>query len=753
MHVTKRDGHREPVSFDKVLRRVHTLAAELRGIDAVRVAQRVVQYVVDGVLTSDLDELAAQTAAAFASQHPDYARLAGRIAASNLQKMTEASLGAVHRHLAPDVLEFAQTHAAELDAAMVWERDLQYDYFGFKTLERSYLLRDGQTRRIVERPQVMLMRVSAGIHCGDLAATLETYDLMSRGAFTHATPTMFHAGTPRPHLASCFLLPVEDDTIEGIFRTVSRCALISKGAGGVGFSVSNVRAAGSAIGASGGTSAGLLPMLRVFEATARYVDQGGGKRRGAFAAYLEPWHADVRVFLDMKKNHGAEELRARDLFYALWVPDLFMRRVEADAPWTLMCPSQCPDLVDLHGVDFDVRYEAYEREGMGTAVSAQELWFAILDAQAETGTPYMLFKDACNAKSNQRHLGTIRSSNLCTEVVQYSSADEVAVCNLASVALPHFVSDARAVGEVGVLCFDHAALARIVRVVVRNLDAVIDRNAYPLPEARTSNLRHRPLGIGVQGLADVFAMMDVPFDSEAAARLNRDIFETIYLAAVDASCELAQERGAHATHAGSPAAHGVLQFDMWGVKPQRQAEWCAVKARVAKDGLRHSLLVAPMPTASTAQILGNNECFEPFTSNLYVRRVLAGEFAVINKHLVRRLESLGLWTEAVRQSIVAGNGSVQHVREIPDDVKRVYRTAWELSMRTLIDLAADRAPFIDQSQSLNLFVAAPTHAKLSSMHFYAWKRGLKTGMYYLRTKPAADAVKVTVPVDCAACSA
>ena len=758
--VIKRDGRREAVSFDKILRRVQTLADGLQATDTVRVAQRVVQGVRDGVTTVELDELAAQTAAALATQHPDYAHLAARISVSNLHKQTEASMRAVFPSLAHDVRAFCEDNLKVLDDSLVWSRDFQYDYFGFKTLEKSYLIRDADGV-IVERPQVMHMRVACGIHCGDLKSVLETYDLMSRGVFTHATPTMFNAGTKAPHLASCFLLPVADDSIVGIADTWKRCAVISKSAGGIGFSTSNVRATGSAIQSTGGRSNGLLPMLRVFDAIGRYVDQGGGKRKGAFAAYLEPWHADVRVFLDMKKNHGMDELRARDLFYALWIPDLFMKRVESNGEWTLFCPSKCSDLVDLVGDAFESRYAEYEAAGVGVAtLKAQDLWFAILDAQIETGTPYMLYKDACNRKSNQQNLGTIRSSNLCTEIIQFSSEDEVAVCNLASIALPRFVVTGTSHQE---SWFDHDALAAVVCVVTRNLNKVIDRNAYPLAEAKRSNLRHRPIGMGVQGLADVFMMLDVPYDSDEARALNRDIFETIYYAAVAASCTLAERDGAYDSYLGSPASLGSLQFDLWDVEPAKEPtrgvtwNWEALKERVAVHGLRNSLLVAPMPTASTAQILGNVEAFEPITSNLYVRRVLSGEFVVINKHLVKTLESLGMWTEDVRLAIIAGNGSVQHVAGIPDHVKKVYKTAWEMSMRTLLTLAADRGPYVDQSQSLNLFVAAPTHAKLSSMHFYGWKKGLKTGMYYLRTKPAADAVKVTVPVEvaegCVSCSA
>ncbi len=761
MEVIKRNGCREVVSFDKILRRITRLCNGLNAVDPVRVAQRVVQGVHDGVQTTVLDVLAAETAASLSSHHPDYARLAGNIAVSNLHKMTTASVRSVFEYLADNVRAFAVEHLTTIDSHIDWSRDYGYDYFAFKTLERSYLLRDEKGETVIERPQVMLMRVALGIHYGSLDDVFETYDYMSNKAFTHATPTMFNSGTRYPHLASCFLLPIMSDSIEGIYETQKRCAIISKSAGGIGFSVSNVRAEGSRIHSTGGKSAGLLPMLRCFEATARYVDQGGGKRKGAFAAYLEPWHADVQVFLDMKKNHGAEEARARDLFYGLWIPDLFMRRVATNGLWTLFCPSKCPDLVDLCGSDFDTRYEEYELMSGYAAktLSAQELWFAILDAQIETGTPYMLYKDACNLKSNQKHLGTIRSSNLCTEIVQYSSASEVAVCNLASLSLPFFVDR----DEVDQLFFNHETLFRVTCVVTRNLNKVIDRSLYADEAAKRSNEQHRPIGIGVQGLADVFAMLHLSFEHPDAMTLNEDIFETIYLAATSTSCELARKHGRYSSFDGSPASQGILQFDMWDVRPKRVKEWTALKTNVVEHGLRNSLLVAPMPTASTAQILGNNECFEPFTSNIYVRRVLAGEFAIINKHLVKHLSELNLWNENVRTSIIAANGSVRDVTSIPDNVKQIYKTAWEMSMRTLVDMAAARAPFVDQSQSLNLFVAAPNHAKLSSMHFYSWRKGLKTGMYYLRTRAAADAVKVTIPVkkqqkqesdeECLACSA
>ena len=735
-----------------VLQTLERLADGLPHTDPSRVADRVVRGATANMSDAEVTDLCAETAVALSFQHPQYAYLAARVLLDALYATTLASVAAIYPLLADDVRAFAQRHETALDAALDWEADRRYDYFGLKTLHKSYLLRAKGGGEVVERPQVMLMRVALGIHCGHLDDVLDTYRLLSRGVFTHATPTMFNAGLPHPHLASCFLLPIEEDSIDGIFATNARCAAISKSAGGIGFSVSNVRAAGSAIASTGGKSAGLLPMLRCFEATARYVDQGGGKRKGAFAAYLEPWHADVRVFLDMKKNHGAEELRARDLFYALWIPDLFMKRVEADATWSLFCPSKCPDLVDLCGDAFDERYLHYESEGLAVAtLPAQQLWFAILDAQVETGTPYLLYKDACNRKSNQQHLGTIRSSNLCTEIVQFSSREEVAVCNLASLSLPAFVVDDG---------FDFDALSEATHVLTRNLNRVIDRNAYACEEARRSNERHRPIGLGVQGLADVFAMLHLPFDGARARALNRDIFETIYFASLSASSDLAARDGPYASYAGSPASAGKLQYDLWGrteeveARPDRRWDWRALKARIAATGLRNSLLVAPMPTASTAQILGNTECFEPFSSNLYVRRVLAGEFAVVNRHLVARLEELGLWTEEVRQQIVAANGSVQRIAQIPEDVRAVFKTVWELSMRVLIDLSADRGLFVDQSQSLNLFVAEPSHQKLTSMHFYAWKKGLKTGQYYLRTRPAADAIKVAVPVEvCDSCSA
>lgn len=758
--VLKRNGSREEVKLDKILTRVRVQSVDLTHVDPVRVSKRVVQGVCDGVTTAELDDLAADTAASLCSVHPEYSTLAARIAISRLHKETSGNMDDLYHMLDPECVQFIRDNYETIRDALVWDRDFDYDYFGYRTLTRSYLIRDANGERVVERPQQMYMRIAIGIHCGDLTRTLETYENMSLKRFTHATPTMFNSGTKFPHLASCFLLPIGDDSIEGIMETNKRCALISKSAGGIGFSVSNVRAAGSRIHSTGGTSSGLLPMLRCFESTARYVDQGGGKRKGAFAAYLEPWHADVFTFLDMKKNHGVDELRARDLFYALWIPDLFMRRVESGGTWSLMCPRSCPGLVDKYGAAFDAAYLEYERTpgAVVRTVHAQDLWFAILDAQIESGNPYLLYKDACNEKSNQKNLGTIRSSNLCTEIVQYSSDVEIAVCNLASVSLPSCIDDNGA--------FSHIELARIVRIMTRNLNRVIDRNAYAREEARRSNMRHRPIGLGVQGLADVFALLEYPFDSPNARKLNTEIFETIYFSALETSCQLAVEEGPYDSYENSPVSKGILQMDMWegGVdKCSGRWDWSALRARISQAGVRNSLLVAPMPTASTAQILGNNECFEPFTSNIYVRNVLAGEYTVVNKHLVRALDRLGLWNDDMRQSIIAGEGSVQGIPTIPGNIKSIFKTAWEMSMRVVLDMSADRGVFVDQSQSLNLFASDPTHKSLSSMHFYGWKLGLKTGLYYLRTRAAASAVKVTVDANklvpshceetCLACSA
>lgn len=750
----KRDGRRQPVKFDKITARIKKLAYGLDPIvDVTEVAQKVCTGVYDGVSTSELDDLAAETAAYMSTKHHDYSALASRIAVSNLHKNTTKSfsdtIDRLHTYVMPsngakaplisdEAAEFVSKNAEKLDAAVIYDRDFSYDYFGFKTLERSYLLRiDG---KVVERPQHMLMRVSVGIHLGDMEAILETYDALSSKVFTHASPTLFNAATPRPQLSSCFLLTMTEDSIEGIYDTLKRCAAISKSAGGIGLAIHNIRATRSYIRGTNGTSNGIVPMLRVFNDTARYVDQGGGKRKGAFAIYIEPWHADIFDFLDLRKNHGKEEARARDLFYGLWINDLFMSRVEANEKWTLFCPNEAPGLDNVWGEEFEALYKKYETEGRGRrSIEARKLWYAILDAQIETGTPYMLYKDSANRKSNQQNLGTIRSSNLCTEIIEYTSPGEVAVCNLASIALNQFVSNGT---------YDHEGLRMVTKMATRNLNKIIDKNFYPVGEARHSNLRNRPIGLGVQGLADAFILMRLPFESEGAAELNKAIFETIYYSALEASCEIAAEEGAYETYDGSPVSKGVLQFDMWGVTPSDRWDWDGLRGKIAQFGVRNSLLVAPMPTASTSQILGNNECFEPYTSNLYSRRVLAGEFTVVNKHLVSDLQELNLWTPAIKTKILAASGSVQNIAEIPADVKELYKTVWEISQKTIIQMATDRGAFIDQSQSLNIHMAAPSVAKLSSMHFYAWKAGLKTGMYYLRTRPAADATKFTVsPAD------
>ena len=750
MHVIKRDGRQEPVQFDKITARIKKLCYELHpSVDPVKIAMRVIEGVYDGVTTTELDNLAAEVAATNAVSHPDYASLASRIALSNLHKSTKKSFADTMEDLftyidpitgenaslvAKDVIEIVRENADFFDSQIIYDRDFNYDYFGFKTLERSYLLKiNGQ---IVERPQHMLMRVSIGIHKDDLEAAVNTYNLMSEGWFTHATPTLFNSGTPKPQMSSCFLLTTREDSISGIYDTLKQCAKISQNAGGIGLSIHDIRATGSYIKGTNGTSNGIVPMLRVFNDTARYVDQGGGKRKGSFAIYVEPWHADIFDFLDLKKNHGKEEQRARDLFYALWIPDLFMKRVEENGDWTLMCPNECPGLADTHSAEFEALYQKYEAEGKGRkTIKAQELWFKILESQIETGTPYMLYKDAANSKSNQQNLGTIRSSNLCTEIIEYTAPDEVAVCNLASIALPKYVENG---------AFDHDKLFEVTYQVTKNLNRIIDRNFYPIPEARNSNMRHRPIGLGVQGLADVFILMRHPFDSEEARALNREIFETIYYAACTASKDLAKVEGAYETFKGSPASKGQLQFDMWGVTPTDRWEWDVLKEEIKTHGLRNSLLLAPMPTASTAQILGNNECFEPYTSNIYTRRVLSGEFIIVNKHLLRDLTKLGLWDDDMKNRIISANGSIQNIKEIPDNLKALYRTAWEIPQRALVDMSADRGAFICQSQSLNVFMENVNTAKLTSMHFYAWKKGLKTGMYYLRTKAATDAIKFTV---------
>lgn len=750
MFVIKRDGRKEVVKFDKITARIKKLCYGLNPtVDPSRIAMRVIEGVYDGVRTFELDNLAAEVAATNTIYHPDYAQLASRIAVSNLHKNTEKSFsgtmdilyhykdpktGEKAALLADDVYNIIQENKELLDSTVIYDRDFNYDFFGFKTLERSYLLKTNGL--ITERPQHMLMRVAIGIHKQDVESAIETYHSMSQGWFTHATPTLFNAGTPKPQMSSCFLLTTQEDSISGIYDTLKQCAKISQSAGGIGLSIHDIRAKGSYIKGTNGTSNGIVPMLRVFNDTARYVDQGGGKRKGSFAIYIEPWHADIFDFLDLKKNHGKEEARARDLFYALWTPDLFMKRVEEDGVWTLMDPHECPGLSDCHGAEFEKLYTKYETEGKGRkTIKAQELWFKIVESQIETGTPYMLYKDACNGKSNQQNLGTIKSSNLCTEIVEYTAPDEVAVCNLASIALPKFVKDGS---------FDHDKLFKVAYQITKNLNRIIDNNYYPVPEARNSNMRHRPIGIGVQGLADAFILMRFPFESEEAKKLNKDVFETIYYASLTASKDLAKVDGAYETYAGSPVSQGKLQYDMWDVTPSDRWEWDILKEEIAKFGVRNSLLLAPMPTASTAQILGNNECFEPYTSNIYSRRVLSGEFIVVNKHLLRDLVSLGLWNEDLKNKLVAENGSVQNIPEIPVNLKELYKTAWEISQRTILDMAADRGAYICQSQSLNIFMTSANPGKLTSMHFYGWKKGLKTGMYYLRTKAAIDAIKFTL---------
>ncbi len=753
MYVVKRDGRKEPIMFDKITARVRKLCYGLNPlVDPVKVAMRVIEGLYDGVTTSELDNLAAEIAATMTITHPDYAKLAARISVSNLHKNTKKTFSEVITDLyeyvnprtnkkAPlisdEVYDVIEANKEKLDSTIIYNRDFGYDYFGFKTLERSYLLKING--KIAERPQHMLMRVSIGIHLNDLDAAIETYELMSKKYFTHATPTLFNSGTPKPQMSSCFLLTMKDDSIDGIYDTLKQTAKISQSAGGIGLSIHNVRATGSYIAGTNGTSNGIVPMLRVYNDTARYVDQGGGKRKGSFAIYVEPWHADIFDFLDLKKNHGKEEMRARDLFYAMWVPDLFMKRVQDDAEWTLMCPNECPGLFDIHSDEFEEAYLRFEAQGKGRrTIKARELWEKILESQIETGTPYMLYKDAANRKSNQQNLGTIRSSNLCTEILEYTSPDEVAVCNLASIALPMFVKNGQ---------FDHKELFRITKRVTKNLNRVIDRNYYPVKEAENSNMRHRPVGLGVQGLADTFIQLRLPFTSDEAKKLNQEIFETLYFAAVTASMEEAKADGPYKSYKGSPISKGEFQYNLWGIKDEELSgrwDWGKLRKQVLKNGVRNSLLVAPMPTASTSQILGNNEAFEPYTSNIYTRRVLSGEFIVVNKHLLEDLVKLGLWNDELKDAIMRANGSIQNIDIIPQDLKELYKTVWEMSMKDIIDMSRHRGYFIDQSQSLNLFMEGATMAKLTSMHFYAWKSGLKTGMYYLRTKSAVDAIKFTL---------
>ena len=754
MQVIKRCGRKELVSFDKItlrLKALQGLLPTLTKVDPSLIAQKVVSGIYDGVTTKELDVLAAETAISLNTTEPEYGTLAARITISNLHKETdedwETVLDKLWRYINPetgddaplisdDCYSIAKKNIDLFKNTLNFDKDYLYDYFGLKTLERSYLVKTGEI--IVERPQHMLMRVALGIHKENLAKVVESYELMSDHYYTHATPTLFNAGTQYPQMSSCFLITMKDDSIPGIYSTLKRCAMISKSAGGVGISAHPIRATNSYIRGTGGHSNGIVPMLRVFNDTARYVDQGGGKRKGAFAIYLEPWHADVEAFLELKKNHGKEEQRCRDLFYGMWVPDLFMKRVLANGAWSLFCPNECKGLHDCHGEEFDALYEKYESEGKARkTIKAQDLWNRIVDSQIETGTPYMMYKDACNAKSNQKHLGTIRSSNLCTEIIEYTAPDEIAVCNLASIALPKFVDETNG-------AFDHQKLFDVVYKVTESLDCVIDENYYPVKEARNSNMRHRPIGMGVQGLADVFCMLRLPYDSPAAKELNKNIFETMYFAAASSSCDLAKRKGAHPSYEGSPASLGVLCPDMWNVKPSDRWDFEGLRKRVKEYGLRNSLLLAPMPTASTSQILGNNECFEPFTSNIYARRVSAGDFTMVNKFLVRDLSKLNLWSETMKNKIIAKDGSVQGIQEIPKDVQKLYRTVWELKMKDLVDMSADRGAFIDQSQSFNAFMATPTKAKVTSMHFYSWRKGLKTGMYYLRTKPAADPSKFTI---------
>ena len=756
MLVIKRDQRKESVKFDKITARIEKLSYGLntKYVKTIEIAKKVIDGIYDGVSTQELDELAAETAATLTTKHPDYAILAARISISNLHKTTSKSFSSTMKRLytyinpktgknasllSKEIYGIINKNASILDSSIIYDRDFSYDYFGFKTLEKSYLLK--LKGLVVERPQHMLMRVAIGIHKENIDAAIETYNLLSEKWFTHATPTLFNAGTPKPQLSSCFLLTMKDDSIEGIYDTLKQCAKISQSAGGIGLSIHNVRATGSYINGTNGISNGIIPMLRNFDMTARYVDQGGGKRKGSFAIYIEPWHADIFEFLQLKKNHGKEELRARDLFYAMWIPDLFMKRVEANEEWSLFSPDEAKDLHETYGDDFEKLYTKYEKEGKARkSVKAQDLWFEILESQIETGNPYILYKDAANKKSNQKNLGTIKSSNLCTEIIEYTSPDEIAVCNLASIALNKFVKDD--------MTYDHKKLYEITKVITKNLNKVIDVNYYPVEEARNSNMRHRPIGIGVQGLADTFILMRYAFDSKEAKKLNAEIFETIYFGAMEASMEIAKKDGTYESYKGSPVSKGIFQFDMWGITPNSNRwDWTKLKQKVKKNGVRNSLLLAPMPTASTSQILGNNECFEPYTSNIYTRRVLSGEFIVVNKHLLKDLIKLNLWDDTMKDRLMEANGSIQNIKEIPESIKLLYRTVWEVSQKSIIDMAADRGAYICQSQSMNIHMQDATFGKLTSMHFHAWKKGLKTGLYYLRTKAAADAIKFTIVKD------
>ena len=753
MNVTKRNGDLETVSFDKILQRIKRIGKEENiNVNYTSLAMKVIDQLFDGISTTKIDELSAEQCASMASIHYDYNTLAGRIIISNHQKNTYESFSEVmellynyldkHGKHSPlvsfELISVVRKHKSELDNLCDYSRDYLIDYFGFKTLDRAYMMNiNGKT---VERPQHMWLRVSIGIHGFDIEHVIETYHLMSQKYFTHATPTLFNSGTPRPQLSSCFLLAMESDSIDGIYNTLKDCALISKLAGGIGLHIHNIRATGSHIRGTNGTSNGIVPMLRVFNNTAKYVDQGGGKRNGSFAIYLEPWHADIEMFLQMRKNHGDEELKARDLFYALWMPDLFMERIKANGKWTLMCPDECPGLSDVYGAEFNRLYESYEESGKGRiSINARDLWYKIMDAQMETGTPYLLYKDACNRKSNQQNVGTIKSSNLCSEIVQYSDSQETAVCNLASIGLPTFIQN-------GV--FDYEMLHKVTKVITKNLNKIIDVNYYPTEKTRRSNMRHRPIGIGVQGLADVFIIMGYPFLSDEAKQMNRNIFETMYHAALESSCELAMKEGAYETFVGSPASKGKLQFDLWSVEPgNSRYDWVQLKQRIVEHGIRNSLLLAPMPTASTSQILGFNECIEPITSNIYSRRTLAGEFIQANKYLMADLMNLNLWNEKIKNNIIANHGSIQHIVEIPQEIKDKYKTVWEMPMRGLIDMAADRGAFICQSQSLNLWIEDPNYNTLTASAFYSWSKGLKTGIYYLRRRGKHQAQQFTIEPD------
>jgi ribonucleoside-diphosphate reductase alpha subunit len=748
MKVIKRSGREVEMRFDNITSRIDVLTEGLSSeLEPSKVAQQVFSSLYDRITTQEIDDLSSETCIGMITSHPDYEILAARIVASNIQKICPNTFHLAMRKLskAKIITDEVLQVAAKVKENIKHDRDYDFSYFGLKTLEKSYLQRiDG---KLVETPQYMFMRVSIGIHGDNVEKVLETYDYMSRGMFIHATPTLFNSGTPRPQLSSCFLVANKEDSIDGIYDTVKECAQISKWAGGIGLHCSDIRANKSHIRGTNGTSDGIIPMLRVYNATARYVNQAG-RRKGSIAVYLEPWHADVFSFLELRLNTGEEEARCRDLFLALWIPDLFMKRVEEGGNWSLFCPDKARGLSDVYGEEFEKLYEKYESEGLATkTVRAEDIWRAILKSQAETGTPYMLYKDACNKKSNQSNLGTIKSSNLCTEIIEHTSPDETAVCNLASVALPKFVKG----GE-----FDYVELHKTIKVMTKNLNNVIDRNFYPVKSAERSNMRHRPIGLGVQGLADVFCTLRLPFDSEEAKKINSYIFETIYHASLESSCELSDEQGPYSSFSGSPISNGILQFDMWETEAEiphsGMYDWEAMRERV-KKGVRNSLLVAPMPTASTAQILGNNECFEPYTTNIYLRRTLAGEFVVVNQHLVTDLKKLGLWSKKMKDLMVKSGGSIQSITDIPDDIKKLYRTVWEIKMKDVIDMAAQRGRYIDQSQSMNLFMESPTLSKISSMHMYAHKKGLKTGMYYLRSQAKARPIQVSLEPDCVACSA